>query len=89
MVSFVPLKAIPCTKGVFELTQNKTRSAWEYNIFCDGVPADQIVEKPEISFNFNAEDVKQGNLGNCYFVAALGAVAHHPEVLRSRIPAFK
>jgi hypothetical protein len=53
------------------------------------VPADKIVEKPELSFNFNAEDLKQGQLGNCYFIAALGSLAHFPQILRQRVPDFK
>lgn len=58
-------------------------------MFCDGVTADQIVAVPEISFNFNAEDIKQGQLGNCYFICALASIAHHPKALRERIPEFK
>lgn len=85
----MPLKALACTKGVYELVTGNTRSAWEYNIFCDGVPADQIIPEPIVSFNFNAEDLKQGNLGNCYFISSLAAVAHHPEILRARIPNHK
>jgi len=33
--------------------------------------------------------MKQGHLGNCYFVAALGSVAHFPGILQSRIPNYK
>lgn len=51
-------------------------------MFCDGVTANKIVEKPEISFRFNGDELKQGQLGNCYFIAALASIAHFPEVLR-------
>ena len=74
----MPLNVLQYTRGVYELSQSKNKSAWEYNVFGDGVPADQIVEKPEVSFNFNADDIKQGNLGNCYFVASLASLAHLP-----------
>ncbi len=42
-----------------------------------------------MSFNFSSEDIKQGQLGNCYFVTALASIAHCTEVLRSRIPKFR
>lgn len=48
-----------------------------------------IVPEPEISFNFNATDVKQGGLGNCYFISTLASLAHLPKILRQRIPKFK
>jgi hypothetical protein len=44
---------------------------------------------PEISFNFNVEDIKQGSLGNCYFITALAGIAHYPKLLQQRIPDFK
>lgn len=68
---------------------DKKNSQWQYNVFCDGIPADQIVPKPEVSFCFNAEDIKQGQLGNCYFVAALASLAVNPWILKDRIPKFK
>lgn len=64
-------------------------SQWEYNIFCDGVPAHMILASPEVSFNFNATDVNQGGLGNCYFIATLASLAHLPELLKDRIPKYK
>ena len=72
------LNQIQSAENVYELTTRKELSRWDYHVFCDGVPADKIVEKPELSFNFNAEDLKQGQLGNCYFIAALGSLAHFP-----------
>lgn len=72
-----------------ELTTSKLPSQWDYHVFCDGVPADKIVGKPEISFSFNSEDLKQGQLGNCYFIAALASLAHYPQVLQQRVPNFK
>lgn len=39
--------------------------------------------------SFKAEDIKQGALGNCYFVASLAALAHQIEVVRARVPSFK
>jgi len=47
------------------------------------------VPKPEVSFCFSAEDIKQGQLGNCYFVAALASLAVNPWILKDRIPKFK
>jgi hypothetical protein len=47
------------------------------------------VEKPEISFNFNADDLKQGKLGNCYFIAAMASLANFPQLFQQRIPDFK
>lgn len=34
-------------------------------------------------------DVKQGGLGNCYFISTLASLAHLPKILRQRIPKFK
>jgi len=48
-----------------------------------------IVSEPEVSFNFEATDVKQGGLGNCYFIATLASLAHFPKLLRQRIPKCK
>lgn len=84
-----PLNQIQSTNNVYELTDGKTLSKWEYNVFCDGKSAEFFVDQPEISFNFSAEDIKQGELGNCYFISALAALAHCPFILQSRIPLFK
>ena len=48
-----------------------------------------IVPEPEISFNFDATQVQQGGLGNCYFVSTLASLSHLPKILRQRIPKFK
>ena len=48
-----------------------------------------IVPDPVVSFNFDATDVRQGGLGNCYFVSTLASLSHLPKILRQRIPKFK
>jgi hypothetical protein len=53
------------------------------------VPASKIVEKPEVSFSFNAQDLRQGQLGNCYFIAALASMAEHSGLLTRLVPSFK
>jgi hypothetical protein len=40
------MNVIPCANKVYELSLDKKKSQWEYNVFCDGIPADQIVPKP-------------------------------------------
>jgi hypothetical protein len=39
--------------------------------------------------NFKCEDIRQGGLGNCYFICAIAGLAHHPWLLRERIPEHK
>lgn len=46
----IPMQA---GESVFELTKNGKLSQWEYNVFCDGVEADKIVEDPQVSFDFS------------------------------------
>ena len=58
-------------------------------MFCDGVPSSAIVEKPLVAFNFDATEIRQGNLGNCYFISSLGSLGNLPKMLRERIPSFR
>ena len=81
----IPLQT---AKHVFELTNNGELSQWEYNVFCDGVPADAILPDPQVSFNFQSTDVRQGGLGNCYYVATLASLANLPSILKERIPDY-
>ena len=74
---------------VTELTLKGKPSRWEYCMFGDGAPISTIVEDLMVGFGFEAEDVQQGNLGNCYFLASVASLAHLPRILRQRIPSFK
>lgn len=42
-----------------------------------------------MSFSFNAQDLRQGQLGNCYFIAALASMAEHSSLLTRLVPSFK
>jgi hypothetical protein len=48
----------------------------------EGTSVRDIVAKPEISFNFELADVKQGGLGDCYFIAAVASLAYFPQMLK-------
>lgn len=71
------------------MTTNGAKTKFEDGALCQGIRANEIVPYPKISFNFSATDVKQGGLGNCYFISSLASLAHLPEVLRQRIPKHK
>ena len=72
-----------------ELTLKGKPSRFEFNVFCDGVPTSAFIENPRVGFNFEATDVFQGNLGNCYFISSLASLSNLPNIFRNRIPDFK